>query len=369
MVKNCPSEKILNPVTGRCVKKDSLLGKKIVKGLIVPKKMLEVKKGKDCPDGKVLNPMTGRCVNIDSVLGKKIMKEKKESTKKMDQKKKCPDNKILNPKSGRCVKKDSALGKSIIKKEAIKIKLKRPEIINFAGLKQIKKIGEGGFGITTLVEDPVTKKKYIRKESVKGDVEDMEYQYEMLSYLQKRNICQYFLCPVGQYKSTSNKYYIFFDYLENFVILDSLHNNKINEKTKIKICQDLLRQVQLLHENKIVHTDLKGNNVMVNLHTGEVRIIDFGTAIVDTGKKTYEKMRGFTEDVVSPAFKGWKRETFERFVKNDMWGLGNLIFDFLRNGYPYLRNAKELHDVNKWLQYKLNTSTKFFYIELLGSSS
>jgi serine/threonine protein kinase len=151
--------------------------------------------------------------------------------------------------------------------------------------------------------------------------------------------------------------------LENFVTFDSF-STTADEKAKIKASQELLKQVQLLHKNKIVHTDLKGNNVMINPITNEVRIIDFGTAIVNTGKRSYEKTRGFSKFVVSPAFKGSKKESFARFVKNDMWGLGNLIFDFLRDGYPMVNNPKQISQVNKWLQSKLNTSTTFYYLEL-----
>jgi hypothetical protein len=71
MVKKCPTGKVLNPKTNRCI----------------------VKK---CPSGKTLNPKTNRC----------IVKTSKTS------KKKCPIGKILNPKTNRCIVKKSTTGKS-----------------------------------------------------------------------------------------------------------------------------------------------------------------------------------------------------------------------------------------------------------------
>ena len=83
--KICPSEKIINPKTGRCIKKKE---KKTSK--------------KECPPGKIINPKTGRCIK---------KKEKKTS------KKECPPGKIINPKTGRCIKKPKEKGISMDSQE------------------------------------------------------------------------------------------------------------------------------------------------------------------------------------------------------------------------------------------------------------
>ena len=60
---NCPDDKILNPATGRCVKKNGALGKKLSKGeTIAP---AAPKASKECKEGKVKNP-AGRCVKANS---------------------------------------------------------------------------------------------------------------------------------------------------------------------------------------------------------------------------------------------------------------------------------------------------------------
>lgn len=57
-----------------------------------------------CPPGKILNPVTGRCVKIDGRIGKTLISAKKD----------CKSGEILNPATGRCVKIDGRVGKSII---------------------------------------------------------------------------------------------------------------------------------------------------------------------------------------------------------------------------------------------------------------
>jgi hypothetical protein len=80
----CPEGKVLNPLTGRCIK---------IKKTDKKDDKKTDKKKKECPEGKVLNPLTGRCI--------KIKKTDKDSNKK----KECPEGKVLNHLTGRCIKK------------------------------------------------------------------------------------------------------------------------------------------------------------------------------------------------------------------------------------------------------------------------
>ena len=69
---------------------------------------------KKCPEDKILNPRTGRCVKMDGKIGRKLNQEHKSSltgTGKIS--KKCPEDKILNPRTGRCVKMDGKIGRKL----------------------------------------------------------------------------------------------------------------------------------------------------------------------------------------------------------------------------------------------------------------
>jgi len=269
-------------------------------------------------------------------------------------------NKIKNPKTNRFVKIDSVLGMKLLNEMNQKI--------NQQHLIQKKIIGKGGYGVTRLVQDKKTGREFIQKESTHGDNENMKYQYDILKYLQKNKICQrFFICPVKIYEKNGNTL-ILFDYLKNFYILqDARFKNLIKaQKDKINISKNLIKAVRLLHRNKLVHTDIQPMNIMINPDTKEVRIIDFGTAIVDTGKKNYSKTRPTDPFSVSPAFKGDKPETFERFKKNDMWALGNLLHLFLFNQYPKLVTKYQIEIANEKLKHELNMKhIIFFHKELL----
>ena len=62
---------------------------------------------KKCDDDKILNPVSNRCVKRSGTIGKKIIKE-------MSLHKICKKDEILNPISNRCVKRSGKIGKSVI---------------------------------------------------------------------------------------------------------------------------------------------------------------------------------------------------------------------------------------------------------------
>ena len=77
-VKNCSEDKILNPVTNRCVSKNGVKGKQLWKALNVKNSKFETNEAhnkKKCSEDKILNPVTNRCVSKTGVKGKQILKE------------------------------------------------------------------------------------------------------------------------------------------------------------------------------------------------------------------------------------------------------------------------------------------------------
>lgn len=93
--------------------------------VIIPKKIITIKpkpqitpiKNKECPEDKILNPLTNRCVKKNSLIGKTLLKEGKSinANIKIEKTISCPPDKILNPKTGRCVNKKGKVGKDLLK--------------------------------------------------------------------------------------------------------------------------------------------------------------------------------------------------------------------------------------------------------------
>lgn len=92
----CPEGKVLNPITGRCIKDKTIKNKTQPNKSQPNKSQSQNKTKKECPEGKVLNPKTGRCIK-DKTQPNKTQPQNKT-------KKECPEGKVLNPKTGRCIK-------------------------------------------------------------------------------------------------------------------------------------------------------------------------------------------------------------------------------------------------------------------------
>ena len=163
-MKDCNTDQIRNPGTGRCVLKRSPLGKKILEAgkrtiprrvggprrVSSPRRVNKKKEKKPCNSDQIRNPGTGRCVLKRSPLGKKILEKiadkrtsprrattprrvstpriastpRRASTPAIQKKKEqkpCNSDQIRNPGTGRCVLKRSPLGKKILGKKKILI--------------------------------------------------------------------------------------------------------------------------------------------------------------------------------------------------------------------------------------------------------
>jgi hypothetical protein len=106
-------DKICNPATGRCVKKDGKIGKELMKAKKSKSKSKKPKKSKKSKT----KPKPRE--DFERVWPKPPKKSKAKS-KKSKSKKICLDHQILNPATGRCVKKDGKIGKQILAKKPAK---------------------------------------------------------------------------------------------------------------------------------------------------------------------------------------------------------------------------------------------------------
>lgn len=108
------------------------------------------------------------------------------------------------------------------------------------------------------------------------------------------------------------------------------------ELEAIKLWKDILEGVAYLHEQGIMHRDLKPQNIIYISKTKEVKIIDFGLALM------LEKNEIVSSLVGSPMFISPQVLNKEAYTdKCDIWSLGIIFYYTLFGQSPY-KDAKSI---------------------------
>jgi serine/threonine protein kinase len=111
--------------------------------------------------------------------------------------------------------------------------------------------------------------------------------------------------------------------------VDNLSHAPLGEVAARKVFKQLVEAVSYLHENNIVHRDIKLDNIMVTA-TGEVKLVDFGFATPFEGTTPLRQFCG-TPYYASP-------EIFRHvpyLTEVDVWSLGVVLYLLVTGVMPF----------------------------------
>lgn len=89
---------------------------------------------------------------------------------------------------------------------------------------------------------------------------------------------------IGVYKVRHNTYAMATKRIDG-IGLDSINNNSVTDS----MLSEIWKQIQKLHENRIIHKDLRTANIMIEKESGVPWIIDFGFSESAIDKRSYYK--------------------------------------------------------------------------------
>jgi len=204
-----------------------------------------------------------------------------------------------------------------------------------------KPLGKGAFGFVMRVSDKRTKQarvmKVINKTKTQIPAEEIEQEIETLKSLDHPHIIRLY----ESFEDYQNIYFIM-EEAKGGELLKVLAQNyekgfRLNEKWLTLVMKQILHGVSYCHANRIIHKDLKCENIMLLTEAGignpHVVIIDLGLAeMFATGGKN-AKIGGTPVTMAPEVWRG----SFG--FKCDIWSLGVVLFQLLSGHLPFLAQS------------------------------
>ncbi|KAF7722763.1 hypothetical protein EC973_002717 [Apophysomyces ossiformis] len=207
----------------------------------------------------------------------------------------------------------------------------------------LENLGQGAYGLVKLavrIDDPEKKKvviKYVIKSRILVDCWTRDRKLGMLPVeihiLHTLRKIPHVNCgDMLDYFEDDDYYYIvmelhgagmdLFDYIE-------LKNGMVESEIRM-IFKQVALAVRHLHSHKIVHRDIKDENVVLD-HNGGARLIDFGSAAYLKPGRRYDTFVG-TLDYAAPEI--LRGQTYQG-PPQDVWALGILLYTLIYRETPF----------------------------------
>jgi len=153
-------------------------------------------------------------------------------------------------------------------------------------------------------------------------------------------------------KKEAKHYHLVFEFIEGQqlrVVMTSL-----SFEDKLWVLYQTCEIINLLHKKKLIHRDIKPDNIMLNTKTKNVKLIDFGTAKIASKTVTFtSKAVGTTFYMAPDYFDIDVNDETDKPISNsdkvDVWSIGCMISEMLSGVYPWFNVTKSENKVEAFL--------------------
>ena len=186
-------------------------------------------------------------------------------------------------------------------------------------------------------------KKLRNNEIVEEEINNLEYI---------RDFCgDYFTCLID-IKKDEEFTYIITKYDEDFLSLDKVISIiKNDSRLFYNIIDDIISALKTLHYTGMVHHDIKLENIIANINTGKIKLIDFTsscTSAENCSKSIIADFKYIYPPLAKEIIKNEEGLNFEYSEKADMFSLGCVIYKIIIGQTPVEANYKIYKSYNNF---------------------
>lgn len=166
-----------------------------------------------------------------------------------------------------------------------------------------------------------------------GDfLDQIKTEVKILTRLDHPNIVKYFETY------DDNKYiYLVMEYCpggELFQMIANQENQTFNESKAAEIMHKLVNAINHCHANRIIHRDIKAENIMIG-KDGEIKLIDFGLAYTKRKGESVHEIAG------TPFYMAPEILMGDYSFPVDIWSLGVLLYILVSGYLPFYSEDRD----------------------------
>jgi serine/threonine protein kinase len=208
--------------------------------------------------------------------------------------------------------------------------------------KIIELLGSGGFGETYIAEDldiPTDPKPRCVVKRLQPDVIDptvirlFEQEAQLLYNLGKNHEQ---IPSLNAYFLENNEFYLVQDLIIGHDLSQEIiQGKKLSEDYVIKLLQDVLTVLSYVHNNDVIHRDIKPQNIIRRQSDGKLILIDFG-AVKEVKQKTILQS-GVTSKTITigtPGYMPSEQAIGRPKFSSDVYALGMIAIQALTGKFP-----------------------------------
>lgn len=204
----------------------------------------------------------------------------------------------------------------------------------------LRELGKGGMGVVYLaVRDDGAFRKNVAIKLLRGDavtpefVERFRNERQVLANFDHPNIARIL---DGGDTTDAMPFYVM-EYVEGRPIDRHCDEDKLSLNDRLKLFQKLCGALQYLHQNNVIHRDLKPGNILVSTE-GVVKLLDFGIA-KQLGPQSLE-LTTADGTPLTPAYASPEQFTGRADARSDIYTLGVILYLMLTGKLPDQATAK-----------------------------